>query len=145
MNNDSILPSSADPLFAAARHATVVTIGPDGAPQVSLVWIERDGSELVFGVEERKARVRNLRRDPRVSVLIEDDHDDPSGLRRYLIVHGTARIVGPPVQQEFTALMDRLSQRYLGIDYPFANRGSATAAIVRITPQRIDGVGPWAA
>jgi PPOX class probable F420-dependent enzyme len=137
------VPASARRLFESDRHATVVTVGPGGEPQVSLVWIELDGDELVFGVEERKARVRNVRRDPRVTVVVEDTDDGPSGLRQYLTVHGRAKVVGPAVEAEFTALMDRLSHRYLGTDYPFANRGSATAVIVRITPDRVGGVGPW--
>jgi PPOX class probable F420-dependent enzyme len=138
-----IIPQTAHRLLESDRHATVVTIGPSGAPQVSLVWIELDGDELVFGAEERKARVRNLRRDPRIAVTVEDTADGPSGLRQYLTVHGTATVTGPEIPSEFTALMERLSHRYLGKAYPFANRGSSTAVIVRVKPDRLTGLGPW--
>lgn len=138
-----IIPQNAHRLFESDRHATVVTVGPSGSPQVSMVWVELDGGELVFGAEERKARVRNLRLDQRIAVTVEDTLDGPSGLRQYLTVHGTATVTGPGVSTEFEKLMDRLSYRYLGKAYPFANRGSSTAVIVRVKPGRLTGLGPW--
>ncbi|TDD25558.1 PPOX class F420-dependent oxidoreductase [Nonomuraea diastatica] len=109
-----------------------------------LMWISRDGDHLVFGVEQHRVKIRNLRRDPRITVLIEDDRDSAAGLRQHLIVRGTVTFEGPDVPERFAAFMDRQSQRYLGTGYPFANRESRTALIGRIQVEHVSGVGPWA-
>ncbi|WP_410630407.1 hypothetical protein [Amycolatopsis sp. cmx-4-83] len=90
--------------------------------------------------------MRNIRRDPRVTVLVEDrDGVDARGLPQYLLVRGTARIEGPDIADEFTALMDRQAQRCLGVEkHLLGNQGSPTAVIVRITADRVTGIGPWA-
>ncbi|MFI0445597.1 TIGR03618 family F420-dependent PPOX class oxidoreductase [Actinomadura sp. 6N118] len=139
------LPASTHRLFETDRYATFVTINADGTPQTSLMWITRDGDDLVFGVEGHRLKVRNLRRDPRVTVVIEDDRNSPQGLRQHLIVRGTVTFEGPDIPEHFTNFMDQQSQRYLGTDYPFANRNSRTALVGRIRVDRVSGVGPWTA
>ncbi|MGC7099368.1 PPOX class F420-dependent oxidoreductase [Amycolatopsis lurida] len=140
------LPESTHRLFESTHHATVVTVNPDGSPQASLVWVQRDGDEILIGMEGTRPKARNLRRDPRVTLLIEDhENDEVRGLRQYLLLHGTAVVTGPDIPGEFDALMDAQARRYLGLPrYPFENRSSTTAVIVRITPTRITGNGPWA-
>ena len=140
----AVLPASAHRLFEADRHGTIVTTDPDGTPHVSLIWVTRDGDELVFGVESRRRKVRNLRRDPRVTLLVQDDRTTRDGLRQYLVVKGTVRFTGPDIPAEFTALMDAQARRYLGTGYTLSNRDSRTALIGRITPTTVAGVGPWA-
>ncbi|TDD12321.1 TIGR03618 family F420-dependent PPOX class oxidoreductase [Nonomuraea deserti] len=138
------LSPAADRLLEADRCATFVTVNADGSPHVSLMWISRDGDDLVFGVEQHRVKVRNLRRDPRITVLVEDDRDAEHGLRQHLIVRGTVTFEGPGIPERFAAFMDRQAQRYLGTDYPFANRESTTALIGRIRVEHVSGVGPWA-
>ncbi len=138
------LPPSTYRLFETDRYATFITINPDGTPQTSLMWVSRDGDDLLFGVEDFRVKTRNLRRDPRITVMIEDDRNDPHGLRQYLIVRGTVTFHGPGIVDEWAAFMDKQSHRYLGTDFPFPNRFSPTGLIGRIKPDRISGVGPWA-
>lgn len=139
------LPDSARRLFEGDLHAAVTTVNRDGSPQTSLVWVRLEGDRLVFGAEQQRLKVRNLRRDPRVTVLVQDDRDHVIGLRQHLTVTGTATIDGPGIPDAYTELMDDLAHRYLGTQtYPMPNRGSGTAVIVRITPHRIGGLGPWA-
>lgn len=138
------LPPSTHRLFASDRHVTLVTLDPDGSPQASLVWAERDGDQLLIGMESKHRKTRNLRRDPRVTLVIEDDDQlSARGLRQYLVIRGTAALLGPDIPAEYTELMDAQSRRYLGKDYPFENRDSRTAIIARVTPERITGEGPW--
>ncbi|WP_075744111.1 MULTISPECIES: TIGR03618 family F420-dependent PPOX class oxidoreductase [Actinoalloteichus] len=139
-----VLPESTHRLFDRALNVVFITIDPDGSPQASLMWVSRDGDELVFGVESSRRKVRNLRRDPRVTLVIEDEEDSPVGLRQHLVVHGTVRFEGPGIAQEFAAFMDRQARRYYGTDYPYPNRESDTTLIGRIGPTRIGGIGPWA-
>jgi hypothetical protein len=129
----AVLPASAHRLFETDRHGTIVTTDPDGTPHVSLIWVTRDGR-----------KVRNLRRDPRVTLLVQDDRTTRDGLRQYLVVKGTVRFTGPDIPAEFTTLMDAQARRYLGTDYTLSNRDSRTALIGRITPTTVAGVGPWA-
>lgn len=138
------LPDSVRELFERDLHATVVTLEPDGSPQASLVWMRVEDDELVFGAEEGRRKVANLRRDPRVTVVVQDDRAHAIGLRQHLTVTGRASIVGPGIPERYTELMDDLARRYLGTEtYPMPNRGSRTAVIVRIRPARIGGLGPW--
>ncbi|QNE22971.1 PPOX class F420-dependent oxidoreductase [Kribbella qitaiheensis] len=137
------LPASTHRLFATDKHVTLVTIDADGSPQASMVWAERDGDQLLIGIESYHRKTRNLRRDPRVTLIVQDDQKSERGLVQYLVIRGTVVLEGPDIPDEYNALMDKQSQRYLGKDYPFENRGSRTALIARVTPERITGEGPW--
>ena len=138
------IPDSAHRLFETDRYATFVTLNQDGSPPVSMMWISRDGDDLLFGVESRRVKVANLRRDPRLTVMIEDTENTPEGLRQHLVVQGTVSFTGPDLGEKWTDFMDRESHRYLGTDFPFPNRISSTGLIGRITVERVSGVGPWA-
>ncbi|WP_285779371.1 TIGR03618 family F420-dependent PPOX class oxidoreductase [Microtetraspora sp. NBRC 13810] len=142
--SDQKIPPSAYRLFETDRYATFVTVNPDGSPQVSLMWVSRDGDDLVFGVEDHRVKVRNLRADPRVTVMVEDEGNTPEGLRQHLVVRGTVTFEGPGIPDRFAAFMDRQARRYLGTDYPFDNRLSPTALIGRVRVRRVSGIGPWA-
>ncbi|GAA1135511.1 hypothetical protein GCM10009630_37920 [Kribbella jejuensis] len=102
------LPESTYRLFDEPKDATMITIDPDGSPQAALVWVGRDGDELLIGVEQKHRKTRNLRRDPRITLVVQDDRISPRGLTQYLVVRGTAKLERDP--QRYKELMDRLSQ-----------------------------------
>jgi PPOX class probable F420-dependent enzyme len=138
------LPESTHRLFTEPKDVTVITIDPDGSPQASLVWAERDGDELLIGVEEKHRKTRNLQRDPRITLLIQDDRISPRGLTQYLVLRGTAVLEGPGNPTAYKALMDKQSQRYLGQpDFPYGDGLFANSMIARITIDRVTGEGPW--
>ena len=83
-----------------------MTLNADGSPQVSIVWLGLDGDELVTAHLGAYQKVRNVQRDPRVALSVETGERDPSGLDRYLVVHGVARV------QEGGA-----PQRWIATDY----------------------------
>jgi PPOX class probable F420-dependent enzyme len=59
------------------RHfAVVATINPDGGPQTSVIWVGRDGDDVLFSTVAGRRKHRNLEREPRASVSIIDS-DDP--------------------------------------------------------------------
>jgi len=70
----------------------LVTINPDGSPQVSVVWVGLDGDEIVSGHLPYHRKLRNIERDPRVSMSIEAPTLNRIGLREYLVVHGRGRV-----------------------------------------------------
>jgi PPOX class probable F420-dependent enzyme len=137
------LPESARALIESGRLAHLVTLGRDGAPQVSCVWVGLDGDELVSAhLAAGQQKLRNIARDPRVVLSIEGAELQPPGLLQYLVVHGRARATegGAP------ELLQELAHRYLGSDVKFPPMDDPPPGFVlRITPERIGGVGPWVA
>jgi PPOX class probable F420-dependent enzyme len=136
------LPETARELIESGAIAHLVTIARDGSPQVSCVWIGFDGDELVSGHLGERQKLRNVRRDPRVAVSFEGTRLHPPGLKEYLVIHGRARITegGAP------ELLQRLAYVYLGPDVKFPPMDDPPPGVtLRISPERIGGVGPWTA
>jgi len=137
------LPASARAVIESGQLAHLVTINPDGSPQLTCIWVGLDGDEIVsahLGADQRK--LRNVVRDPRVGLTIEGIEIQPPGLKQYLVVHGRARLEeggGPE-------LLQRLAHVYLGPDVKFPPMDDPPPGhVMRITVERIGGIGPWAA
>jgi PPOX class probable F420-dependent enzyme len=127
--------------LTAGRLGHLVTINPDGSPQVSVVWIGLDGEEIVAGHLMGGRKVTNIARDPRVALTVEADGANAIGMTNYLIVHGTACLV----EGGAADLLQRLAEVYLGPGVkfpPFDN--PPPGHVIAITADRIGGVGPWA-
>ncbi len=136
------IPESARAVIDGSNLAHVVTLDPDGAPQVSCVWVKLDGDEVVFASLGPFRKIRNLGRDPRVAVSIESSEVNAVGMREYLVLQGTARVEpgGAP------ELLQELAHLYVGPDVTFPPMADPPpGSIVRITVERISGVGPWTA
>ena len=140
------LPDSALQLIESGVHGHLATLNADGSPQASMVWVGVEGDELVIAALTDRLKMRNIRRDPRVSLTFESPHSDVAGergaggLRYYLAVKGTARITegGAP------ELLQRLAHVYLGPDVKFPPGDDPPAGwIMRIAPERWYGYGPW--
>lgn len=119
----------------------LVTLNPDGSPQVSVVWIGLDGDDIVVGHLMGGRKVANIARDPRVALTVETGGANPVGMANYLIVHGTARLTegGAP------ELLQRLAETYVGPGVRFPPMDDPPPGhVIRITAERIGGVGPWA-
>ena len=135
------LPDSARRLLEGPALAHLVTLEPDGRPQISLVWVGLDGDEIVSAHLAMRRKVRNLLRDPRVALSVEADTHNDRGLREYLIIQGQARITegGAP------ELLQRLARVYLGPDVKFPPMDDPPPGfITHIAVEHIGGVGPWA-
>lgn len=122
-------------LSAAARSlvdgknvATVATIEPDGRPQQSLVWVTRDGDDVVFSTLVGRRKHANLLRDPRLTLLITPA-DNPF---RYLEVRGTATLTTEGAAE----LIDTLGVKYTGKPYSADEPGDVRVT-VRVTPDRV--------
>ena len=129
-------------MLESDRLAHLVTLNPDGSPQVSCVWVGLEGDEIVSGHLGTRQKVRNVERDPRVALSIEAKGTNELGLQEYLVVHGRGRI------QEGGApeLLQRLARTYIGPDAVFPPMPDPPPGFVmRITVERLGGVGPWAA
>lgn len=136
----SVLNAAARDAVTAGHLAHLVTINPDGTPQVSVVWIGLDGDDIVSGHMGDRLKLRNARRDPRVALSVETGVVNEMGLAEYLVVRGTARVIEGGAAE----LLQRLAHVYLGPDTVFPPGSDHPPGLVlRITPERVSGVGPW--
>ena len=116
-------------IFAKKVLAHVATLEPDGSPQVTPVWVELDGDNIVINTALGRAKARNLASDPRVAVSLTDP-DEPETA---ICVRGT--VIG------FTTIgaddvIDRFSMKYNDGE-PFDHRVGEIRVTVTIQPDRI--------
>lgn len=118
-------------LAKSKNAATVVTLMPDGQPQALLTWIDTDGEQLLVNTEPQRQRGRNVRKDPRVTVLLHsaDDAWDWAEVRGRVV-----ETVGEPRAREH---LEELSRRYLGRAYPNPI-GPQGRVIYVIKPEKIN-------
>jgi PPOX class probable F420-dependent enzyme len=134
------VPDEARRILESDSLAHVTTIDPDGRPQTTLAWVGLEGDEVVFATLPDQRKLRNLRRDPRITISIQTERVTAYGLHEYLVIYGTARVThggGPEVLQ-------RLAHTYLGPDVTFPPMPDPPPGFVtRVTVDRLGGVGPW--
>jgi PPOX class probable F420-dependent enzyme len=115
------------------HYAVVGTLNPDGSIQQTVVWFLREANnELRFSIGDNSVKARNLRRNPTVTVTVQDK-------KRYLSLSGQATVA--PVDPE---LRYRLAVRYVGAERAeewVARRPDAPRASVRVTVNRVYGQG----
>ncbi|MEV7087795.1 PPOX class F420-dependent oxidoreductase [Streptomyces sp. NPDC093085] len=130
----AVLSDAIKQLLDTPVFVTLATIQPDGSPQVSPVWVKRDGNDVLISTIEGRRKTLNLHRDPRVSVVAQPAGDP----YLYAEIRGTATLTTEGGQE----LIDELSRKYTGKPYAEFNPGSVTEAervVVRITPDRVVG------
>jgi PPOX class probable F420-dependent enzyme len=113
---------------------TVATISPDGRPHLTVVWVIRDGDDLLFSTTVDRLQGRNLRRDPRITVMINPPEDPYV----YAEIRGTATVT-PDSDKE---VLNKLSLKYTGKDYAAFNpssQGDGERVVVRVTPAKVVG------
>ncbi len=135
------LPPTARKVLEGDEVAILVTLNPDGSPNATMAWAGVEGDDIVIGTLPDQRKLRNMRRDPRVTVVVQTRNRNPYGLLEYLVAEGRATISegGAP------ELLQRLAHTYLGPDAVFPPMPDPPPGFVtRITVERIGGVGPWA-
>jgi PPOX class probable F420-dependent enzyme len=134
------VPQDVKALIESGCPAHLVTLNPDGSPQVSLVWIGLEGDDIVAGHLPKNQKVKNILRDPRVAISLQATTKSALGLTEYAVLYGEAHI------QEGGApeLLQRLAVIYLGPGVKFPPMENPPPGYVtRIRVDRIEGVGPW--
>ncbi|MEK7701138.1 MAG: PPOX class F420-dependent oxidoreductase [candidate division NC10 bacterium] len=128
------LPQSVKKIVQDKAYGHVVTFNADGKPQVTMVWMDVDGDEVLFNTADGRLKPRNLRRDPRVIISVQDRNDPQS----YMVFHGKASVTEAGADDH----IDTLAKRFLGADrYPFRRPGEKRL-VVRVKVDRIGGYGP---
>ena len=128
------LPDSVKRILQDKAYGHVITYGASGKPQVTMVWVDNEGDEVLFNTAEGRLKPKNLLRDPRVTISVQDRNDPQS----YMVFHGKASISEAGADPH----IDKLAKRFLGVDkYPFRRPGEKRL-IVRTAVDRIGGYGP---
>jgi PPOX class probable F420-dependent enzyme len=117
-------------LLDGRNYAVLATVNRDGSPQTSVVWVGRDGADLLFSTVEGRLKHRNMARDPRVSVTVIDSADPEN----YVELRGRVTI-SRDVRRSLDA---RLSWKYDGKD-PGQDRPGAVRVVVRMTVEKVTG------
>ncbi len=110
------------------------TLMPDGSPQVTPVWVDYDGKRVRFNSALGRVKDKNVRRDPRVSISLQD----PANPYRYLEIRG--RVV-EITQNGADDHINKLAQKYLGKPvYPFRKPGEVRVTY-KIEPEKVSSMG----
>src|ERR1700746_1813871 len=121
------LSESALRLVDGANYAVLATVNPDGSPQTSVVWVGRDGGDLLFSTVEGRVKHRNMVRDPRVSVTVIDSADPEN----YGEVGGGVSMT-PDIGRRVDT---QLSWKYDGKD-PDPDRPGAVRVVIRMMVEK---------
>ena len=135
------IPDSARAVLEGPALAHLVTLEPNGRPQVSIVWVGLDGDEIVAAHLPEHRKIRNMRRDPRVVLSVEAGTRSQMGLVEYIVIRGRARVTeggAPELLQELARIYLRPDVKFPPMDDP------PPGYITHIAVERIGGVGPWA-
>jgi PPOX class probable F420-dependent enzyme len=116
-------------LFDGRNFAVLSTLEPDGTPQSTVVWVKRDGDDVLFALPKNRRKVANLDRDPRATVAIFDLANPYDSVQ----VQGTATIEDDPGG----ALVDELSHKYTGGPYPGFAGPNPQWATVRVRADKV--------
>jgi PPOX class probable F420-dependent enzyme len=121
-------------VFAKKAFAHLATVGADGTPQVTPVWLDLEGGVIRVNTARGRVKDRNLKRNPRVALSVQD----PDNPYRYVQVRGR---VAEMTEQGADAHIDALAKKYLGQDrYPYRQPGEVRV-LIKITPERVQGMG----
>ena len=128
------LGDAARKIIDAPNPAVLATVNPDGSPQTSVVWVRRDGNDLLVSSAAGRRKDRNLARDPRVSMTVYDQADP----LQYVEVRGLASISEDAGRQLAVSLAEEYEGPGAGQEY-LELPPEVIRIVIRITPQRIVG------
>ncbi|KPI00498.1 putative enzyme [Actinobacteria bacterium OV450] len=121
-------------LLDSPHPAVLSTIDPDGSPQSSVVWVTRDGGDVLVSTEQGRRKERNIARDARVGLTVFDTANPFV----YVEIRGTATLT----EDAGRAVAVRIAEEYMG---PGAGKEYAEGpaenvrVVVRITPTKVLG------
>ncbi|WP_250285427.1 MULTISPECIES: PPOX class F420-dependent oxidoreductase [unclassified Frankia] len=129
----SYLPEKVKKLADSPTYVTLATIRPDGSPRMTVLWIDRDGDELLLSTIRGRAKERDIARDPRVGIMFLDQRD-PYG---YVEVRGRATLS----EEGGRELIDALALKYTGDETYRWDAPEVTRIVIRVTVERVFTTG----
>ena len=129
-----IVPEKYIDLLQKPAFGNLGTLMKDGSPQVTPVWVDYDGKFVRINSAKGRVKDKNIRRDPRVSISLQD----PANPYRYLEIRGRVVEITETGADDH---INKLSQKYLGKPiYPFRQPGEVRV-LYKIEPERISSMG----
>ncbi|MGW2019993.1 PPOX class F420-dependent oxidoreductase [Streptomyces sp. NPDC001927] len=128
------LNSAVRALLDGTNPAILATVHPDGSPQTSVVWVGRDGDDLLISSQAGRRKVRNIEADPRVSLTLYDSEDP----QLYAEIRGTATVT----EDAGRALAVALDEHYEGPgagDVFLELPPEVVRVVIRVTPTKVVG------
>jgi PPOX class probable F420-dependent enzyme len=125
-----------DFVLARPRTAKLATVRADGRPHVAPIWIDLDGDTVVFNTGADSVKGRNMRREPRVMLCV----DDESPPFAFVVLEGVAELIDD--QSALRMWATRIGGRYMGADRAEefgARNGVPGELLVRVRPTRVRG------
>ena len=128
------IPDGIKDILNKPGYAHLATLMKDGSPQVTPVWYDFDGTHIRINTAKGRLKDKNMRRDKRVALSIQD----PDNPYRYLAIRGD---VDEITENGADAHIDSLAKKYLGKDrYPFRATGEVRV-IYKIRPEKVSTSG----
>lgn len=121
-------------LLGSVRTATLATVRADGRPHTAPIWYHLDGETFIFTTGENTVKGRNLRRDPRVGLCIDEERPP----FHFVIVEGVATLTAD--DPDLLLWATRLGGRYMGKDQAeaFGRRNAVPGELlVRVAPTKV--------
>ncbi|MFF2042429.1 PPOX class F420-dependent oxidoreductase [Kitasatospora sp. NPDC058170] len=125
------LSDRAKALIDGKSFAVVSTIQPDGSPQSSVVWVKRDGDDVLFSTVEGRRKHLNLVKDPRISLVL----NPPESPYTYVELRGEATFT----REGGRELIDELARKYRGDDSYGYDGPDDVRVVVRLSPRKVIG------
>jgi PPOX class probable F420-dependent enzyme len=130
----SVLNQQQQDLILGKNFANVATVGEDGSPQVTPVWIDWDGTHILMNTEQKRAKTKHLERDPRVAIAISNSENP----YQYIEIRGRVVELTTDGAAEH---IDKMALKYMGKEkYPFHRPGDVRV-IAKIEPTKVMGMG----
>jgi PPOX class probable F420-dependent enzyme len=121
-------------LLAGPRTAKAATVRQDGRPHIAPVWFDLDGEDLIFTTWHTTVKARDLRRDPRISLCVDEERPPFS----FVLIEGTAALSDNV--DDVRAWATRIAARYMGnmrAKAYGARNGVPGELLVRVSPTRV--------
>jgi len=128
------IPESYRDLFTKKAFALVATVGRDGSPQVTPVWVDYDGTHVRFNTARGRVKDTNLQRSPKIALAILD----PDNPYRYLQVRG--RVV-EMTEKGADQHIDALAKKYTGQERYAHRRPGEVRVTVKVLPEKVQSMG----
>ena len=107
------------------NYAALTTLFKNGVPQTHVMWVDTDGENILINTEIHRVKYKNVKIDPRVTVMIWK-HDDP-----FKFVEIRGEVIGEITGQEARDNIDKLSEKYWNKPYPFPIQTERIVLIIK--------------
>jgi len=121
-------------LLKETHLAQLVTLMADGSPQISPVWVDTDGTDVLINSALDRVKTNNIERDSRVAVGV---YDPANSYSRVVNIRGRVTAM---TEEGADAHIDMLAKKYTGADSYGGRNPAETRVIIRIAPENVTGM-----